>query len=127
MKENCTGLSFEHIEQQFTGFLMKSVKGLRLDYLRRQRRFETEIPTDQLEAYLHKIGAEYSYEIEELGNEDLSDALSTLSEKQKTVIQLVVILDLTEKTAADILGVTQQGVHQAKKRALLELKKKLEV
>lgn len=59
MREHCSDLS-KIIEKQFIGFIMKSVQGLKLDYLRRQRKFDTEIPTDQLEAYLQKTGDDYS-------------------------------------------------------------------
>ena len=117
--------SFNLVERQFIGFIMKSVQGLRLDYLRRQQKFDTEIPTRQPETYLRKDGISCTCEIGMMENEGILDALASLSETQRVVIELVFMQDLTEKSAAEVLNISQQGVHQTKKRALALLAKAL--
>jgi len=124
MKENFNNLP-ECIERQFISFIVKSVRGLKLDYLRRQRKFESEISMNQPESYFHEMSSTHNFEIGILGNEDILNALKALTDRQKIVIQLVIFQDLTEKAAANILGVSQQGVHKTKKRALKMLKEVL--
>lgn len=113
------------VGNQFISFMMKTVNGLKLDFLRREKKRKSEILSGNPEVLFKNMNQEYNLEIGEIENEKLMNAFDALSKKQRIVLHLVIFEDNTEKTAAEILKITQQGVHQTKKRALLELERAL--
>lgn len=56
----------------------------------------------------------------------LYSALQTLDNLSREVIQLIFFCDYTERQAASIVGISQNGVHQRKNRALQKLRKQME-
>ena len=55
----------------------------------------------------------------------LYSALQTLDNLSREVIQLIFFCDYTERQAASIVGMSQNGVHQRKNRALQKLRKQM--
>ena len=56
----------------------------------------------------------------------LYSALQTLDNLSREVIQLIFFCDYTERQAASIVGMSQNGVHQRKNRALQKLREQME-
>ncbi|QSQ07812.1 Bacteriocin UviA [Koleobacter methoxysyntrophicus] len=53
---------------------------------------------------------------------DIDQILSHLTLKQQKVIKMIFFLELTEKEAAEKLGISQPAVHKIKNRALKKIK-----
>jgi len=107
---------------------VKTIQGLKQDYLRKQQKKydkEVPIPTDSFDAYLFSKGIEHSYEMD-LGNEELIELLSELPETQRIVIHHLIIEDLTQKSVAEILDVSQQMIQKTKDKAVKNLMKTME-
>jgi RNA polymerase sigma factor (sigma-70 family) len=117
--------SYNLVERQFIGFVMKTVQGLKLDYLRKQKKLSIEVPTGQLETHMNKMNGSCCCATEIFEKMSITETLTVLSDKQRVVVELVVIQDLTEKYAAEVLNISQQGVHQTKRRALATLERVL--
>lgn len=74
------------------------------------------------------LASEYSLERdmeERLVSCALYSALQTLDNLSREVIQLIFFCDYTERQAASIVGMSQNGVHQRKNRALQKLRKQM--
>ena len=72
MNEKSTNMQ-ERVVRQFISFVVKTIQGLKQDYVRKQQKKydkEVPIPTDSFDAYLFSKGIEHSYEMD-LGNEEL--------------------------------------------------------
>ena len=121
-------IKHERIVRQFISFVVKTIQGLKQDYLRKQQKKydkEVPIPTDSFDAYLFSKGIEHSYEMD-LGNEELIELLSELPETQRIVIHHLIIEDLTQKSVAEILDVSQQMIQKTKDKAVKNLMKTME-
>ena len=114
---------FEQItERRFIKYITVTVRGLKLDYLKKQKRNrEVEVSAGLSEDYLKNVPGSYDMEIGSLYNEDLLDALNSLSSREKIVVYKTIVVGHTEKTVAVDLSISQQGVHKIKKRALSKL------
>lgn len=58
-------------------------------------------------------------------NDKLRKTISQLSSSDQAIIDMLFYLDLTEKEAAECLGIKQQSLNERKHRILRDLKKKL--
>ena len=56
----------------------------------------------------------------------LCSALQTLDDLSREIVQLIFFCDYTERQAASIVGMSQNGVHQRKNRALQKLREQME-
>jgi len=109
-------------ERRFIKFLTTTVKGIKLDYLRKQNlKGEREILLDYPERLID-TKHNYNEEFGCLDNEDILDALETLTEKERTIVHMAIIDDLPEHVVAEKTNISQQGVNKAKKRALGKMK-----
>ena len=56
----------------------------------------------------------------------LYSALQTLDSLSREIVRLIFLCDYTERQAASIIGMSQNGVHQRKSRALQKLREQME-
>lgn len=63
---------------------------------------------------------------ERLESRALYSALQTLDNLSREIVRLIFFCDYTERQAASIIGMSQNGVHQRKNRALQKLRKQME-
>ena len=56
----------------------------------------------------------------------LYSALQTLDNLSREIVRLIFFCNYTERQAASIIGMSQNGVHQRKNRALQKLRKQME-
>ena len=63
---------------------------------------------------------------ERLESWTLYSALQTLDDLSREIIRLIFFCDYTERQAASIVGMSQNGVHQRKNRALQKLREQME-
>ena len=120
---NCYSEEFRVItERKFIKFLLLTIKGLKLDYLKHiNRQKNIEVSAGLSEDYLWGIADNQGENLKsEILNELLS-AVNKLSPREKFVICKTVISDMTEANVAVTLHITQQGVHKIKRKALKKL------
>lgn len=107
-------------EKQFSKFMVLTIKGIKKDYLRKNRKYLfTEVSAKLPEIKLLKGGTTCSYVIDE--NLTLA-ALDYLSPKEREVIYLTIICEFTEKKTSYLLNISQQAVNSTKKRGLSRLR-----
>ncbi|WP_296643040.1 sigma-70 family RNA polymerase sigma factor [Roseinatronobacter sp.] len=76
---------------------------------------------------VHDVDVGFEDEFENIGSsETLSDALDTLSERERFVVECCFLNDETHEQVAEKMGVSRQRVQQIKERSLLKMKKELE-
>jgi len=113
---------------QFMGFMVKVVKSARIDYIRRQRHWNREIPMDKLpippdpppesERWLDVV-PQGSFNFAE---ERISKALSDLPILRQRILELSFIENLPAQEIAEILGCSIKYVYNQKHAALKKLR-----
>lgn len=63
---------------------------------------------------------------ERLERRTLYSALQTLDDLSREIVRLIFFCDYTERQSASIIGMSQNGVHQRKNRALEKLREQME-
>lgn len=124
----------EEIKIRFTAWLRTLVKRARIDYLRKNRRREIEIPLSEL-----SNSRNLSYEIKmiplkqnvdkgeyEFEREDISRAFAFLTNTRRRVLLLLYVEGMSQKEVAKKLGISVQRVSKIKQDALFALKEMLE-
>ena len=114
------------VERQFTVFMQKTIEGLKKDYDRKQQlENERELLTNRPEVFLEHLNIVYSSEIGVI-DEELLEALESLPEKHKLIIEMTAVYDLSATETAENLGTSQQNVSRLRKKAILKLRELLE-
>ena len=108
-------------ERRFIKFMILTVRGLKLDYLRKQRKInEKEIYYDY-----NNTKKFYGFENEIRSpccDDYIDELLNKLTPKERQVIKLTILHDKTEESTAKILYTSQQMVNKTKHQALNKLK-----
>ena len=109
------------IERQFVCFMLKSINGLVKNYKRKQRRLQKEQETPYSE---HTLQGKSTCALEDtnLQDIDLYELFQLLPISQRKVADLIIVRDLTEQQAAELLGVSQQYINKQKQKAFHKLR-----
>lgn len=116
------------IENRFKKYLVICVKGLRTNYYNKILKDTSRttcvahdnIITTLYDYDLNKRDRDFTSEI--INKILVSDMLKIISEQQVNILILIYYQEFSEREVAQMLGITQQGVHISKKRALNKIK-----
>ena len=75
----------------------------------------------------NKVNEYFGCRLEDLIEDpDLYHSIQSLTDKQKTLLNLIFIEEMTDTEIAKLLGVSQQAITKAKKKALTKLKNEIQ-
>ena len=119
------------LRMRFTAWLKIAISRAKINYIKHQKRFSTEIPIEEKNDF-----EEPTYNIEdklnlgkknfEFENDKLAFAFSNLNSRRKQILIMIFIQNLTPKEIAEFLKCKIQNVYNHYSLALKELKLRLD-
>jgi len=117
------------VEKMFTSYIVKTIKGTRSDYIKKA--FKIYNAETSLEVILQSNESDECILFTQTSglcglcsscpNDRICTALYELPERQKYVMDRLIVDKYTEKEVADMLEITQQAVHYHKNKAIKNL------
>ncbi|KAA0955515.1 sigma-70 family RNA polymerase sigma factor [Sporosarcina sp. ANT_H38] len=114
---------FDETKGDFTPFAYRSIRGVMLDEVKKESRFEENIA--QVEEELLLDETEIKFDIYFGENNELEAVLAILSPTEREIIQLLFFNDLSLAECAERIGTSVLALKQRKRRILVKLRRKL--
>jgi len=128
--KNCDYTADRELFAQFTAFMEKVVSHAKIDYIRRQRHWRREVLMDELPELLDGNSSSQHWPISStsgfhFAEDRIATALSSLPAKQRRILELSYIDDLSAQEIATILDYQVKTVRNQKCIALKKLREAL--
>lgn len=117
----------DRVENRFKKFMYCSVYGLKKDYLCKQRK-RTDSEVFQDDSFVH-LKEDFRCDLDilnEICNKQLYDTIIALTDKQRSILFMLIIDQYSESEAASRLNISQQRVNKVKSKVLTILRESLE-